>query len=194
MAKWVDWICIGLEAVRNMACFEIREQFKIGKEKETIKEALESRSQMDKEFGLSWEQWGHWMRLAVCLVDPRFFTWCLCFCNMGQKPHIGSETTYKIGCYRCVLYWAQSLSHVQLFVTPWTVACQASLSMGILQARILEWVAMPFSRGSSQLRDRTQVSHIAGGFFTNWANLDNSAIACSMGRSPVNSIPVIWHC
>ena len=34
-------------------------------------------------------------------------------------------------------------SHVQLFVTPWTVAHQASLSMGILQARILEWVACP---------------------------------------------------
>ena len=38
---------------------------------------------------------------------------------------------------------------------------------GILQARILEnWVAIPFSRGSSQPRDRTQVSCIAGGFFT----------------------------
>ena len=40
---------------------------------------------------------------------------------------------------------------------------------GILQARILEWVAVPFSRGSSQPRDRTQVSHIAGRFFTSWA-------------------------
>ena len=40
---------------------------------------------------------------------------------------------------------------------------------GILQARILEWVAVPFSRGSSQPRDQTQVSHIAGGFFTIWA-------------------------
>ena len=39
---------------------------------------------------------------------------------------------------------------------------------GILQARILEWVAFPFSRGSSQPRDQTQVSHIAGGFFTIW--------------------------
>ena len=39
---------------------------------------------------------------------------------------------------------------------------------GILQARILEWVAMPSSRGSSQSRDRTQVSRIAGGFFTIW--------------------------
>ena len=48
------------------------------------------------------------------------------------------------------------------------VACQASLSMGILQARILEWVAMPSSWGSTQPRDRTQVSHIAGRFFTAW--------------------------
>ena len=39
---------------------------------------------------------------------------------------------------------------------------------GILQATILEWVAMPFSRGSSQPRERTQVSHIAGEFFTIW--------------------------
>ena len=37
---------------------------------------------------------------------------------------------------------------------------------GILQARILEWVAFPFSRGSSQTRDQTYVSHIAGGFLT----------------------------
>ena len=41
---------------------------------------------------------------------------------------------------------------------PCTVACQAPLSHGISQERILEWVAISFSRGSSQLRDRTQVS------------------------------------
>ena len=40
---------------------------------------------------------------------------------------------------------------------------------GILQARILEWVAITFSRGSSQLRNRTWVSCIAGRFFTVWA-------------------------
>ena len=40
---------------------------------------------------------------------------------------------------------------------------------GILQARILEWVAFPFSGGSSQPKDLTQVSCIAGGFFTSWA-------------------------
>ena len=44
---------------------------------------------------------------------------------------------------------------------------------GILQARILEWVAVAFSRGSSQPRDRTQVSCIAGGFFTSWATRES---------------------
>ena len=53
-----------------------------------------------------------------------------------------------------------------IFVTLWTVARQAPLSMGILRARILEWIAMPSSRGSSQPRDQTQVSNITGGFFT----------------------------
>ena len=63
----------------------------------------------------------------------------------------------------------KSLSHVQLFVTPRTIH-------GILQARILEWVAFLFSRGSSQPRDRTQVSHIAGRFFTSWATRDWSGL------------------
>ena len=40
---------------------------------------------------------------------------------------------------------------------------------GILQAKIVEWVAISFSRGFSQPRDQTQVSRIAGGFFTVWA-------------------------
>ena len=40
---------------------------------------------------------------------------------------------------------------------------------GIPQARILEWAAFLFSRGSSQPRDQTQVSLIAGRFFTSWA-------------------------
>ena len=52
-------------------------------------------------------------------------------------------------------------------VTPWTVARKALLSRGILQARVLEWVVISFSRGSSQPRDRTQVSCISGKFFTN---------------------------
>ena len=43
---------------------------------------------------------------------------------------------------------------------------------GILQIRILEWVAFPFSQGSSKHRDQTQVSGIAGGFLANWATTE----------------------
>ena len=56
-----------------------------------------------------------------------------------------------------------------LFETPWTVAHQASLSTGILQARILEWVALPSSRESSQPRDWTQVFCTGDKFFIIWA-------------------------
>ena len=63
-------------------------------------------------------------------------------------------------------YW---VSHAWLFVTPWTVVHQAPLSIWILQAKILEWLAIPSSRGSSQPKDRIQVSWVAGRFFTIWA-------------------------
>ena len=59
-----------------------------------------------------------------------------------------------------------SLSRVRLFATPRTVVRQDPLSMGILQATILEWVAMPSFSGSCQPRDQTQVSRIAGRLFT----------------------------
>ena len=63
----------------------------------------------------------------------------------------------------CCFY---SLSHIQLFVTPWNVACQSSSVYGISQARILEWVAISSSRGSSQPMDWTQVFYIVGRLFT----------------------------
>ena len=47
---------------------------------------------------------------------------------------------------------------------------------GILQARILEWVAISFSRGSSRPWDQTQVSRIVGGRFTIWATITNNPI------------------
>ena len=56
------------------------------------------------------------------------------------------------------------LSCVRLFVTPWTIE-----SMEFSRPEYWSGLAFPFSRGSSQPRDRTQVSCIAGGFFTSWA-------------------------
>ena len=83
------------------------------------------------------------------------------------------------GLNKGLLQWRQILYHpshhkeseseicsvVSLSETPW----KFYTVHGILQGRTLEWVAFPFSRRSSQPRDRTQISSIAGGFFTSWA-------------------------
>ena len=63
-----------------------------------------------------------------------------------------------------------SCSLVSDFCNPMDYNPPGSSAHGILQARILEWVAIPFSRGSSRPRDQTQVFHIAGSFFTVWAS------------------------
>ena len=88
----------------------------------------------------------------------------------GDRPNPGTKP-----CLLHVLHW--QVSSLPL-VPPRKVkvkVAQSCLTLcdpmdytvrGILQARILEWVAFPFSRGSSQPRDQTQVSCIAGGFFT----------------------------
>ena len=63
-------------------------------------------------------------------------------------------------------------SHFSLCATLWTVARQVppvSSVHGILQARILDWIAMPSSRGSFQPRDRTHISCVIGRFLTHWA-------------------------
>ena len=72
-------------------------------------------------------------------------------CVAVSRP--GARSGSVIPADQLPLGCAQSLSRVRLFVTPWTSAHQAPLSMGILQARILEWVAMLSSRGSSQSMD-----------------------------------------
>ena len=67
----------------------------------------------------------------------------------------------------------------------------------ILQARILEWVAISFSKGSSQPRDRTQVSRIAGRHFIIWlksvcklrALLERPLIPCIFFEPPMKSLP-----
>ena len=70
---------------------------------------------------------------------------------------------------RTVFSWPISESKSHLDVSLWkSVDCTlpGSSVHGILQARILEWVTVPSSRESSQPRDQTHVSRIAGGFFT----------------------------
>ena len=63
--------------------------------------------------------------------------------------------------------------------------------MGIPQPRILEWVAMSFSRGSSRSRDWTPVSHVAGRLFTLWATREAQTHLPWLGFKPG---PQRWKC
>ena len=72
------------------------------------------------------------------------------------------------------LFWGKTFIHFQPILLEWVKVAQSCLTLcdpmdyaahGILQARLQEWVAFPFSRGSSQHKDWTQVSCIAGRFF-----------------------------
>ena len=87
---------------------------------------------------------------------------------------------WKRPCFFTVLQPLAAQSCPALCDPIWTVAHQHPLSIGIFQARILECAAMHFSRGSSQPRNQTQVSCIAGGFFTVWATRKprNTGVDC----------------
>ena len=78
--------------------------------------------------------------------------------NMSWNFHSHSSSPRLL--QTALVSWpeSESVNHVQLFATPWTVACQTPFIHGILQARILEWVAISFCRRSSQPRDRTWIS------------------------------------
>ena len=104
---------------------------------------------------------------------------CYCFIlklNTVSEHSIQSfrrEEESKISSFSC------SINEIFLLVLKVKVVTQScptlcdsmdyNLSCGFLQVRVLEWVAISFSRGSSWPRDWTQVSCIAGRFFTNWA-------------------------
>ena len=60
-----------------------------------------------------------------------------------RVKHVSQCLKHMCGCVLSLF------SRVRLFVTLWTVACEAHLSVGLFQARILEWVAMPLTQGSN---------------------------------------------
>ena len=87
----------------------------------------------------------------------------------SSKTWLSSSQETDVWCPRntsALFYLSESENHS---VVSYSFRPQDCTVHGILQARILEWVAFPFSGGSSQPRDRTQVSHITGRFFTSWA-------------------------
>ena len=93
-------------------------------------------------------------------------------CSLLEMQLLLCPHSYFFHKYSMVFFNAfsqsESVSHSVMFdslLPPWTIARQAPVHR-VLQARILEWGAVPFSMGSSQPRDRTPVSCIAGRFFT----------------------------
>ena len=78
--------------------------------------------------------------------------------------------------YVCACMHAKSLQLCLTLCNPMDCSQPGSSVHRVLQARILGWVAMPFSRGSSWLRDWNWVSCIAGKFFTVWANREATMV------------------
>ena len=109
----------------------------------------------------------------------------------GRSPGEGNGNPFQYSCLENPMdrgaWWATVCAVLGCSVLadsaiPWTVVCQAPLSMefyrpvtGYWSIQYLEWVAIPFSRGSSQPRNKTGVSCIAGGFLTSWATRRSQA-------------------
>ena len=99
----------------------------------------------------------------------------------------------------CVCVFSH-FSCVWLFCDPMDYSLPGSSVHGILQARILEWVTMPSSRGFFQPRDQTCSSCIAGGFFTtespgkSMLNMEEHKKHCTTWKKPVTKGHILYNC
>ena len=105
------------------------------------------------------------------IFQERILKWvAISFSGGSSQPRDRTRVSHIVG--RRFTFWAPrevlrpdyTTAHLSDSLQP-----HALYSPWLLQARILEWVAFHFARGSSQSGDQTQVSPIAGGFFTSWA-------------------------
>ena len=87
-----------------------------------------------------------------------------------------SKTQIKTRYHLILSKWSEVAQLCPTLCDPVNCSPPGSSILGILQARILEWVAISFSRGTSRPRDRTQVSRIAGRRFNLWATRDRQGI------------------
>ena len=128
----------------------------------------------------------HWIRLARGLwgTPCKSLTWLhtwgcfLRFLPSAQPAHctlgLFFQCSHRPKKSLWISFTVSPQSQAEAMMTEWNLLSHVCDSVdytvhGILQARILAWVAFPFSRGSSQPRDWTQVSSTEGRFFTSWA-------------------------
>ena len=125
----------------------------------------------------SWMKWGSILNLWENNFELRYLTKAV-FQYESQVKKSFRDT--RVPCYPFwMIIWASACSNreseseaaqsCQTLCDPVDCSPPGSSIHGILQARILVWVAISFSRGSSPPRDWTQVSHIAGRWFNLWA-------------------------
>ena len=142
----------------------------------------------DFDAGRDWGQkekgttgWDGWMasltRWMLIWVNSGSWWWTgrpgvLQFMRSQRVGHDWATELNMLPMFVCCAHW---LSHVRFFVTPWTFAWQAPLFMGVLQARILEWVAMPSSKGSSQ-RVLDRLSHAVWFMVRLWIRVSQLAL------------------
>ena len=102
----------------------------------------------------------------------KLWKWLCCTCLPWTKKSWGIH-------HFCTLSWKVKVAQLCPTLCNYTVH-------GILQARILEWVAFPFSSESSWSRNQIRVSWIAGRFFTSWAARESLQL--------YGSLNILWHC
>ena len=113
--------------------------------------------------------------------------------ELETKENIKDDTWKVFFILKHKEYKLCMLSHVQLFETPWTVACQVPLSMIFFQARILEWVAISYSRDLPDpgIKPTSLVSSaLAGGFLTTCDTWE--AQKMSSNKSSLERLAVGW--
>ena len=104
---------------------------------------------------------GPGVRMCLTCLQNRRET---CGVEWMRGEHRGNGVQgISTGCVACgnVCVLSRSVMSHSLYVTLWIIACQVPLSMGILQARILEWNALPSSKGSSRPRDQIHIPYVS---------------------------------
>ena len=110
---------------------------------------------------------------ALILEMALFSDFCLGLFKMKLFSCVFSANTYpSLICDNVLKKWSEVAQSHLTFCDPMDYSLPGSSAHRIFQARVLEWVAISFSRGSSQPRDWTQVSCIAGRCFTIWATME----------------------
>ena len=135
------------------------------------------------------------------IFQARILEWvATSFSRISSQPRDWTQVSLIVD--RCFTIWATRESESEVtqscptLCDPVDCSPPGSSVHGILQARILEWVAISFSRGSSRPRDWTQVSCIAGRRFNIWAirgysKCEDAEVNVSSNINPLHKQP-LW--